>query len=323
MSDLITICIPTHRRPTMLLHCLHSCLTQDYRPLEIDISDNSPTDETRILVESLALPSGVTLRYWRNCPAIGPVENMKKLFASARGRRFVWMNDDDALLPGAVSAMAEAFSMAPDVIAVYGREQLINVAGECLPEQTAYWNAECRRTVKYAGINRDLLVCAFLRQIPHIGFLIQTEVARKIGIRDRSEIGLAADTDFNIRFAQAYRGCAFVFIDREIVQSRLTPSRLSWAEFDVGWKLYDFVASLNGLLPGEASARDEFLGLLAPIALRENALAYRRRAALRILLSRTYLRAEKDLLKRAYRLGLIAMPRVAHAIRRLARHPNG
>src|SRR4051812_26501670 len=46
VSDLITICIPTYRRPSLLLSCLQTCFMQDYRPLEIDIGDNSPNDQT-------------------------------------------------------------------------------------------------------------------------------------------------------------------------------------------------------------------------------------------------------------------------------------
>ena len=146
MDDLITISIPTYRRLTTLLHCLHSCLTQDYRPIEIDISDNSSSDQTQAIVDSVQRPEGIVVRYWRNNPPTGPVENQKRLFAAARGARLLWMNDDDVLLPGAVSALAAAFSLGPDIIAAYGMEEIINAAGERLPEQTAYSNAAYART---------------------------------------------------------------------------------------------------------------------------------------------------------------------------------
>jgi GT2 family glycosyltransferase len=211
VGDLITISIPTYRRPTFLLHCLHSCLAQDYRPLEIDISDNSPTDETGAWVKSVPLPEGVTLRYWRNSPSIDPVENHRKLFDAARGRRLVWMNDDDVLLPGAVSAMSHGFSLAPDVIVAYGVEQIINTEGEVLQELTERYNIEYRRIRSETGLRRDLLVCAFWQQISHVGFLVLTEIARRVGIRDRSEVGLAVDADFAIRLAQTAKGAAHMF----------------------------------------------------------------------------------------------------------------
>ena len=314
MSDLITICIPTYRRPSMLMHCLHSCLMQDYRPLEIDVSDNSPNDDTRALVESLPLPEGVTLRYWRNAPSIGPVENQKKLFAEARGRRFVWMNDDDVLIQGAVSAMAASFDWAPDVIVSYGIEQVINAAGEVLLDVSARWNAEHKQFPERTGLRRDLLVCAFWKQMPHVGFLVLTEAARRVGIRDRSEVGLASDTDFAIRLGQTYKGSAHAFIDRITIQTRLEPSTLSRTSQDVCWKLYDIVNAMNDLSPEETRARDRLLTRIGPLALREHSLAYRRRAALRIMLSSTY-RQRRGLVRMVYSAGLIAMPKLAFAMR--------
>jgi glycosyltransferase involved in cell wall biosynthesis len=318
MGDLITICIPTYRRPSLLLHCLHSCMMQDYRPLEIDVSDNSLTDDTRDLVESLTLPDGITLRYWRNSPSIGPVDNQKKLFASARGRRFVWMNDDDLLLPGAVTAMADAFSLAPDVIVSYGIEQVVNTAGELLPDITARWNAEYDQFPEHSGLRRDLLVSALLQQIPHVGFMVLTEAARTVGIRDRAEVGLAVDADFAIRLGQTYKGFAQVFLDRATVQSRLQTTTLSKTAQDVCWQLYDIVVAMGDLSPNETRARDRLLARLGPLALREHALAYRRRAALRVLLSPTY-RQNKGLVRMVYSAGLLVMPRLAFALRQLSR----
>jgi glycosyltransferase involved in cell wall biosynthesis len=319
VSDRITICIPTYRRPSMLVHCLYSCLMQDYRPLEIDISDNSPNDDTRTLVESLTLPEGISLRYWRNSPSIGPVENQKKLFAAARGRRFVWMNDDDVLAPGAVSAMAASFDWAPDVIASYGIEQVINPAGEVLPDVSARWNAEHKQLPECTGLRRDLLVCAFWKQMPHVGFMVLTEAARKVGVRDRLEVGLAADTDFAIRLGQTYKGSAHVFIDRVTIQTRLEPSTLSRTSQDVCWKLYDIVSAIDNLSPEEARARDRLLRRIGPLALREHSLAYRRRAALRIMLSSSYWQG-RGWIRMAYSAGLIAMPRLAYAMRSQVRN---
>jgi glycosyltransferase involved in cell wall biosynthesis len=319
MNDLITICIPTYRRPSLLLHCLHSCMIQDYRPLEIDVSDNSPTNDTRDLIGSLVIPEGITLRYWRNSPSLGPIGNHQKLFAAARGSRIIWMNDDDVLLPGAVRAMADAFHLAPDVIVSYGIEQIIDLSGENSPEITSRWNAEYYQFPEYSGLRRDLLVRAFWQQIPHVGFMVLTDAARKVGIRNRSEVGLAVDADFAIRLGQMFRGSAYVFLDRVTVQSRLAASTLSKTSQDVCWQLYDIIATMEGLSPGEASARDRILRRIGPLALREHAFAYRRLAALRILTSRTY-RERTGLLMMLYSIGLILVPKLAFAVRGLFRN---
>jgi glycosyltransferase involved in cell wall biosynthesis len=319
MSDLITICLPTYRRPTMLSQSLHSCIAQDYRPLEIDIADSSPNDDTRTLVESITPPEGIGLRYRHLPPSVDPQSKTNLLFAEARGRRLVVMHDDDCFLPGAVSALDAAFSMAPNVVLAYGREQIINEAGEVLPEETLAWEADAWRTPDQAGLRRDLLVCALARQIPVNGFLIESEVMRRIGYRSRAEIGLADDTDFGIRLAQAYRGSgAFAIIDRHTTQRRYMRSSLGYTAPDTCWQLYDELTAMTGLSPEEERARAWTLRMCARPALRENALGGRRRAALQIFLSRHYPRGEESVAKTLYSLGLLAVPRTALALRRLA-----
>jgi GT2 family glycosyltransferase len=316
VRDLITICIPTYRRPTMLLSCLQTCFMQDYRPLEIDIGDNSPDDQTGRLVAAITPPPGITLRYWRNDPPLGSVGNVQKLFAQARGRRLILMHDDDALLPGAVSALDAAFRTAPDVVLAYGSPEVVDERGERVPQETERDNVNAMRMPEQAGLRRDLLTCAFWRQLPVNGFLIDAEAARRISYRGRAEVGLAVDTDFGIRLAQAYRGTgAFVFIDRAVSLYRLAPSSQRFNEPDTLWKFYDDVARIEGLTAEEGQARDALLGQIARGAVIENATGRRRDAALRIFLSQHYPRPE-GWARTLYVLGLLAMPRTFRAARR-------
>jgi len=312
-EQLITISIPTYRRPTALLHCLHSCLTQDYRPLEIDISDNSHTNETELLVRSLVIPEGVTIRYWRNYPSTGMVENYQKLLGAVRGRRFLWMNDDDVLLPGSVTALATAFDSAPDVILTFGREQIINTEGEVLPEETARVNVKHSRSVEHTGLRRDLLLCALLGHVPHVGFLVGTAAARKVGIRDRSEVGLAVDVDFAVRLGLQSKGLAHVFLDCDTILSRIGPSRLSQSALDVANPFYQYIIQVEGLSSQEAEARDKLVRSIEPRALRELALVDGRLAAHRVFRTRTY-RSVGGLVRWCFLLALIAAPNLTESL---------
>jgi len=322
MSDLITICVPTYRRPGLLRYCLESCLAQDYRPLEVDVGDNSPEgdDECERLVASLLLPPGITLRYLRNCPAGGLADNLNNLFAVARGSRLVLMNDDDALLPDAVSAMAEGFAMANDVVAAYGMLERITPEGALAPRETRIHNAQANRTPEHAGLRRDPLVCAFWRQIPPIGFLIETEAARAVGYHNPSEIGLAVDTDFGVRLALAYRTRSFAFVHHLTVQYRLpSPDGITAkSKASVPWQLYELAAGLDGLSPEEAVARDWLLRRLAHPAAVAHALGGRRRDALSILFSRHYPYFE-GVLRPLYAFGLLANPEAISTLRKLLR----
>jgi hypothetical protein len=291
-------------------------LLQDYRPLEIDVSDNSPDDQTQRLISSITPPAGVTLRYWRNDPPGGSIDNTRKLFAEARGARLIVVHDDDALLPGAVSALDEAYQMAPDVIAAYGTPVVVDERGEEIAHETERDNLSSNRTPKHVGVRRDILTCALWRQMPVNGFLISTEAVRRIGYRSRAEIGLAVDTDFEIRLACAYKGsAAFVFIDRPVSQYRLAPTSQRFTESDTCWKLYDEIVGMRDLASDEEDARDWLLAQIARAAVIEHAVARRRGAALRIFLSRHYPRPE-GLGRTIYAVGLLVMPRTFRLIRK-------
>lgn len=310
MSSLITIGIPACGR-TSLLQALNSCLEQDHRPLEIDICDSSPGDEVGRLLRALPLPAGITLRHWRGPPASDASGSLNRLIDRARGERLVILQDDHALLPGAITALDAAYRSNPDVVAAYGIQHCILASGEFSAEDTARHNGRHRRIAAETGIRYDLLVCALWRQIPRDGVLIRSDVARQIAYRDVSEVGLAGDTDFGIRLAMAYRGHAFAFIGRPTSLHRLPARREDGMSGDVVARLYDYLSGLRDLSPAEAQARDRLWRDVAPQAVLEHALGHRRRDAVRVLLSGHYA-WRQDLPKTLYHLVLTALPGVRH-----------
>ena len=308
MPELVTISIPTYRRPSLLLHALHSCLLQDYRPIEIDISDDSPSPESESLVRSIPLPPGFSLRYWRNSPSLKQAANVNKLFAEARGSKLVLLHDDDVLLPGAISALYDSFSLSPSVVAAYGIQQVILENGEVSPSDTEHHNAIGHRTPEFTGLQHDLVECALWQQFPNNGYLVDTALARSIGYRSDEEIGDACDGDFGIRLALACRGSHFAFLNRYTSQYRLMTSSLRTSHNNT-WKGYDYVLTLKDLTPRQVQVRDEVLRRSAEQAVVDNALHGRRKRALEIFFSRFYPRW-KSPLKAAYHLGLLAVPQL-------------
>jgi hypothetical protein len=96
----------------------------------------------------------------------------------------------------------------------------------------------------------------------------------------------------------------------------MAPTSQRFNEPDTCWKFFDETARLEGLGPEEEQARDRMLAQLARGAVIENALQRRRRAALRIFLSRHYPRSE-GWARTIYALGLIALPGTFRAARDL------
>jgi glycosyltransferase involved in cell wall biosynthesis len=306
MSELITICIPTYRRPSLLLHAIHSCLIQEYRPLEIDISDDSPSSVTEALVQSLVLPPGVTLRYWRNSPSRGQHGNVNTLFAMARGSKLVLLHDDDTLLPGAISELYNVFSLSDSVIAAYGMQHVIAENGEISPSDTAFHNNQSNRTPPFSGVQRDVVRCALWRQFPNNGYLVEASLARAIGYRSDEEIGDACDTDFGIRLGLANRSSQFVFVNRYTSQYRLLSSSARTAHNNC-WKAYDEFLKLEELTPEQRQARDSLLRKIAEQSVVDNIFHGKRKRALEIFFSSFY-PSRKATAKAAYHLGLIAFP---------------
>ena len=157
------------------------------------------------------------------------------------------------------------------------------------------------------------MVCALQMQIPGGGFLVNTEVARRIRWRHRSEIGIG-DFDFDIRLAQEYRGKALVLIDRETSQYRIWTNRMTQDEFGNHRKFCEVVAGLQGLSPEEERARDECLAYFAWKVMTDDARAGRRGEAVKMFFSRAY-RHRLNPLRTAYTLGLLAAPRATVAAR--------
>ena len=306
MPELITICMPTYRRPSLLLHAIHSCLLQDHRPLEIDIGDDSRSPDTENLVRSFVLPPGVTLRYWRNSPSLGQHGNVNKLFALARGSKLVLLHDDDALLPGAIAELYRAFSLSDSVIASYGMQHVIAENGESSPTDTVSHNNHSNRTPAFTGLQRDVVKCALWRQFPNNGYLVETSLARTIGYRSNEEIGDACDTDFAIRLALANRSSHFVFVNRYTSQYRLLPFSARTAHNNC-WKAYDEFQKIADLTPEQRQARDLLLRKIAEQSVVDNAFHGRRKRALEIFFSSFY-PSRKATVKATYHLGLIAFP---------------
>jgi glycosyltransferase involved in cell wall biosynthesis len=306
MSELITISMTSYRRPTFLLQSLHSCITQDYRPLEIDISDDSPNDECEQIVRSVTLPEGISLRYWRNSPSLKQTGNVNKLFSMARGSKLVLLHDDDALMPGAITALLAAFSWSPSVIASYGLQYIIRSDGEISMSESEKHDVYVHRTRDLTGLQQDPVVSALWLQFPNNGYLVDTALARATGYLGEELVGDACDADFGIRLALANRNSQFAFIDRHTSLYRLTASSLR-TNHGCCWKLFDLVSRLTDLTPRQMDARDVLLRRTAEESVVDNAIHRRRKRALEIFRSPFY-PVSKLRPKPLYHLVLMAFP---------------
>ncbi len=92
-TPFISICIPAYRRKENLKRLLDSIETQNFRHFEVVITDDSPDDELRDLIEYH--PLGNKIRYFKNEKTLGSPENWNRGLGMARAEWIKIMHDDD------------------------------------------------------------------------------------------------------------------------------------------------------------------------------------------------------------------------------------
>ena len=115
-SHLVSVVMPTHERPTLLERAARSVLDQAGVEVELVIVDDASADGTPETTGRLAEDGRVTAL--RNDRSLGPSGARNAGIARARGDILVFVDDDDAVLPGALARMVAALGADPDLGAV-------------------------------------------------------------------------------------------------------------------------------------------------------------------------------------------------------------
>ncbi len=90
MENMVSVIIPTFRRPDMLKTAIQSVNSQDYRNIEIIVIDDNSGDNTSEVVKEFE-----NVRYYCNEENEGPGSSRKKGYLLARGDYIVFLDDDD------------------------------------------------------------------------------------------------------------------------------------------------------------------------------------------------------------------------------------
>lgn len=104
-TPLVSICIPTYKRPELLERAIRSCLEQTYPHFEILITDNSPDDASGQMVARL---NDARIRYHKNETNLGPFGNVNRVATLASGAYVKFLMDDDLLKPCCLELMVAA-----------------------------------------------------------------------------------------------------------------------------------------------------------------------------------------------------------------------
>jgi glycosyltransferase involved in cell wall biosynthesis len=125
---LVTIVTPSFNQAATLAETLASVAAQDYPAIEHLVVDGGSTDGS---VELLKSAKGIR---WLSEKDRGQSDAINKGMRMARGEVVAFLNSDDLLLPGAVSAVVAHLEAHPEVDLVYGDGIVIDAQGNTLWE---------------------------------------------------------------------------------------------------------------------------------------------------------------------------------------------
>lgn len=103
MPPLLSICIPTYRRPNYLSECLDSLAREDLADVEIVVRDNCSGDATEEVLRKYQATLGIRYEIARTNE--GPDRNFGNVLRTASGQYTWLLGDDDVVRTGMLSAI--------------------------------------------------------------------------------------------------------------------------------------------------------------------------------------------------------------------------
>lgn len=107
----ISIVTPSFNQGQYLEETIQSVLNQNYANLEYIIVDGGSTDNSVDVIRKYE----DQLAYWVSEPDLGQYNGINKGFARSTGEIMTWLNSDDKLVSGALSAVASIFTTLPQI----------------------------------------------------------------------------------------------------------------------------------------------------------------------------------------------------------------
>src|SRR6185503_4160236 len=94
MSEpLISICIPSYKKPRYVVRCLESIIKQDYKFVEVIISDDSPGEDIKQAIEPFT--KSLDIKYFHNDQSLGSPKNWNAALDKAAGEFLLLLHQDD------------------------------------------------------------------------------------------------------------------------------------------------------------------------------------------------------------------------------------
>lgn len=193
MEPLISILIPTYNRPEQLKKALLSALCQNYRNIEIIVSDNSEGNETQGVVEQIFDEfKRVKISYCKNPKNIGPILNWNNCLNMSSGEYAVLLPDDDYFINP--SYIDESLKL----IIKTSSKLIITNCIFCYPDSSKLPSYDYPQILESKSFFNNFWTK--LSPIPHISNVFETKLVKKLNCFNDNDI-LFADIECWLKIA--------------------------------------------------------------------------------------------------------------------------
>ena len=126
----VSVCIPAYNHGKYIRECITSVLNQDYKDLEVVITDDFSTDGT---VNAILPFVSDTVRLFRNDKNCGPGAAANNSIRNSRGDFICYFNSDDAFLPSKIGKQRKVLDENPEIGAVFSFVEYMDDESRTIP----------------------------------------------------------------------------------------------------------------------------------------------------------------------------------------------
>lgn len=178
-NDLVSIGLPTYNGALKIRRALDSLLSQTYQNIELIISDNASTDDTREICAEYA-SRDKRIRYIRQKENIGQFQNFPFVLRNANGKYFMWTADDDWWDPRFIEILKNALDARPSYGVAMSSYARVYDDGEFLAE-TSFDGKNNITNLSYGKVLEMMMKRAPIHKFSY--GLFRTELLKKLANR--------------------------------------------------------------------------------------------------------------------------------------------
>jgi glycosyltransferase involved in cell wall biosynthesis len=190
-EPLITVIIPTFRRPKLLRRAILSVLNQTFSAFQVCIYDDASNDNTQKVVTEITKTDS-RIKYYCHEQNIGVVANLNYGLKEVNTPFFSFLSDDDLLLPHFFEVAMRSLSSNPDVMFY---------AGLTIQVEDNKITGISKNGGRFGYLSPpDSLLDILDHQLMWNSIVFRSKVVDCVGLLD-IDVGGPADIDFEFRIA--------------------------------------------------------------------------------------------------------------------------